>query len=50
MGGSTALTVYTVPEEAEAADPAQLTYTRSNESVAAVSEDGTITAKSARCV
>ena len=47
VGGSTALTVYTVPEEAEAADPAQLTYTSSNESVAAVSEDGTITAKSA---
>ena len=47
VGGSTALTVYTVPEEAEAADPAQLTYTSSNESVAAVSEDGTITAKGA---
>ena len=47
MGGSTALTVYTVPEEAEAADPAQLTYTSSNESVAAVSEDGTVTAKGA---
>ena len=47
VGGSTALTVYTVPEEADAADPAQLTYTSSNESVAAVSEDGTITAKSA---
>ena len=47
VGGSTALTVYTVPEEAEAADLAQLTYTSSNESVAAVSKDGTITAKSA---
>ena len=47
VGGSTALTVYTVPEEAEAADPAQLTYTSSNESVAAVSEDGTVTAKGA---
>lgn len=47
VGNSTALTVYTVPEEAEAAAPAQLTYTSSNESVAAVSEDGTITAKGA---
>lgn len=47
IGNSTQLKVYTVPEAADAADTAQLTYKSNNESVATVDASGTIKAKKA---
>lgn len=46
-GSSTQLKVYTVPEAAEAADPAQLVYKSSNDAVATVDANGAVKAKKA---
>lgn len=47
VGFSTQLKVYTVPEEAAAAQAEELSYKSNDESIATVDEDGNVTAKAA---
>ena len=47
VGYGTQLKVYTVPEEAAAAQAEELSYKSSDESIATVDEDGNVTAKAA---
>lgn len=47
VGGSTTLKLYTTPSEAAAPDMSQVTFTSSDEDVAAVDSEGKVTAKKA---